>query len=133
MRSLSKIYHCLLGIIVLAAFQGMGELIVTLTSSKVPSAVIGLLLLFCILQFIKKIPAFLENTVNILLPLLPLFILPSCVAIIDFQELLVKEFFPLLISIIVGLILTLAVTPRVFQFFLSHTSNLKSTSGEDNG
>ena len=68
------------GILVLLIFQGIGEYVVYLGSIPIPSSVVGMLLFFLALLATNiKIPLWVEESSDLLIRFLYLFLIPSCV------------------------------------------------------
>lgn len=109
-----------LGLVVLIGFQYLGDLFKNLFALSIPGVILGMLLFFTGLLIIGKVPQFLSSCTDTLLPLLPLFILPSFLGIMAHQDLLSRDALALLIAITVGLILTQLLIPWLFLFLLKH-------------
>ena len=93
----------------------MGELVVYLTGTKLPSSIIGMILLTCLLKFkviklekIQKISDFLVSNIGF-------FFVPPGIALMLYLDLIQEEFWPILVSAFVSTILVLAVTGWVYQ------------------
>lgn len=68
--------------------------------------------------YFKKIPLFIKKTSALFLPLLPLFILPSCLGILAHLDLLRDEALKITLALLIGMILTQILTPYVFLWSL---------------
>lgn len=93
----------------------MGELIVYLTGTKLPSSIIGMIALTCMLKFkiikiekIQKISDFLVSNIGF-------FFVPPGIALMLYLDIIQEEFWPILVSAFVSTILVLAVTGWVYQ------------------
>lgn len=93
----------------------IGELVVYLTGTKLPSSIIGMILLTCLLKFkviklekIQKISDFLVSNIGF-------FFVPPGIALMLYLDLIQEEFWPILVSAFVSTILVLAVTGWVYQ------------------
>jgi len=93
----------------------LGELIVYLTGVKLPSSIIGMLLLtlFLKLGWIKL--KWVNGISDFLVSNLPLFFVPPGVAMMLYFDLIKAEFWPILVSALVSTIIVLAVTGWVHQ------------------
>lgn len=94
----------------------LGELIVNLTGIKLPSSIIGMLLLTLFLKLgwvklkcVKGISDFLVKNMGF-------FFVPPGVAIMLYADLIKASFWPILIASLISTILVLAVTGWVHQF-----------------
>lgn len=93
----------------------LGELIVYLTGIKLPSSIIGMILLTCLLKFniiklekIQKISDFLVSNIGF-------FFVPPGIALMLYLDIIQAEFWPILVSAFVSTIIVLAVTGWVYQ------------------
>lgn len=62
----------------------------------------------------KRTQKIISNTSDFFLPLLPLFILPSCIGIIEHFTLVKTDALKIIIALFIGMILTQTVTPILF-------------------
>lgn len=96
----------------------VGILITTILHIPLPGAIVALFLLFSLLQFkvlkLEKI----ENAANFLLLNMTLFFMPPTIRIIDSYNLLEKDFFKILIIIVVSTFLTMGITGKVVQMMI---------------
>lgn len=93
----------------------LGELVVYLTGTKLPSSIIGMIVLTCLLKFriirlekIQKISDFLVSNIGF-------FFVPPGIALVLYLDIIKDEFWPILVSAFVSTILVLAVTGWVYQ------------------
>ena len=93
----------------------LGELIVYMTGVKLPSSIIGMLLLtlFLKLGWIKL--KWVKGISDFLVSNLPLFFVPPGVAMMLYFDLIKAEFWPILVSALLSTIIVLAVTGWVHQ------------------
>lgn len=93
----------------------LGETIVYFTGIKIPSSIIGMLLLTASLQFkIVKIK-WVKNISDFLLDNMVFFFIPPGVAIMCYFDLISKELFPILVSILGSTVLVLLSTSFAHQ------------------
>ncbi len=93
----------------------LGELVVYLTGTDLPSSIIGMLVLTCLLKFkivklekIQKISDFLVSNIGF-------FFVPPGIALMLYLDMIKEEFWPILVSAFVSTVLVLAVTGWVYQ------------------
>jgi holin-like protein len=99
------------------ACQLVGEIITTLAKLPIPGPVIGMVILFFVLAFCpKKMPRELEVVGGFLLRFLALLFVPAGVGIITNLDMLSKFWAPITGVIIIGTVVTIAVTGIVMQF-----------------
>lgn len=104
-RQCSIIFGCL----------ALGELIVYLTDIKLPSSIIGMLLLTISLKIgIVKLE-WIKGMSNFLVDNLGFFFVPPGVALMLYLDLIKAEFFPILTSTVVSTIIVFIVTGWVHQ------------------
>jgi holin-like protein len=96
--------------------QLVGEIITKVARLPIPGPVIGMVLLFCGLVLHRKIPSELDEAGGLLLRYLPLLFVPAGVGVITYLDLLVKSWAPIAAAILIGTVLTIAVTGIVMQF-----------------
>ena len=111
-------------------FQLVGEFIQKFLEISIPGPVIGLLLLLLILLFSKKsyykIPVNLQinliNSAESLLNYLPLLFIPVVVGVVMHLSLLEDNLVPVMLVLIIGTLLTLAVTAFVMDRLLKEVN-----------
>lgn len=103
---------------VLLLCQLVGEVAVQATGIPVPGPVIGMLLLFIALRWRESLPDTLRTTAETLLSHLSLLFIPAGVGIIQHGALLVSEWPALLAAIIVGTLITVAVTALAMHLMM---------------
>lgn len=99
-------------------FQLIGETITRTLGLPIPGPVIGMLLLFITLLFKDKLVTKIEPTSQFILQNLTLLYIPAAVGIITHFTLLRKEGIPLLITLCLSLMVTVAATAVVMNFFI---------------
>ena len=112
-------------------FQLVGEFIQKFLEISIPGPVVGLFLLLTILLFIKKshykIPVNFEinliNSSENLLIYLPLLFIPVGVGVVMHLSLLEENVVPVMLVIIIGTLLTLALTAFVMDKLLKEDKN----------
>ena len=101
----------------LLACQLAGEVIVRLTHIPVPGPVIGMGLLFFGLVVRGRAPAALEETAGKLLSHLSLLFVPAGVGLMLHIDLILSQWLPITVALLVSTLLTIAVTGAAMQFF----------------
>ena len=118
-------------IFIILFFQLIGEFIQKFLELSIPGPVVGLFLLLTILLFIKKshykIPFNFEinliNSSENLLNYLPLLFIPVGVGVVLHLSLLEENVVPVMLVIIIGTLLTLALTAFVMDKLLKEDKN----------
>jgi len=93
----------------------LGELIVYLTGIKLPSSIIGMLLLTLFLQLGWIKLHWIQGMSDFLVANLGFFFIPPGVALMLYFDLIAAEFLPIAVSVLVSTILVLVVTGWVHQ------------------
>ena len=118
-------------IFIILFFQLIGEFIQKFLDLSIPGPVVGLFLLLTILLFSKKshykIPVNFEinliNSSENLLIYLPLLFIPVGVGVVMHLSLLEENVVPVMLVIIIGTLLTLALTAFVMDKLLKEDKN----------
>jgi holin-like protein len=95
---------------ILLTFQLIGEIIVKLLAIPFPGPVLGMLLLFLTLEIRGTLSRELKETSQTLLSHLSLLFVPAAVGVIVHAPLIQAEWLPILASLTIGTIVTMAVT-----------------------
>jgi len=103
------------GIITLLSFQFLGECIAKLFSLLVPGPVIGMVLLLLFLMIKKSSFVSLDNAVSIHLRYLPLLFIPAAMGIITQVDIISKEFWAILVSLVIGTIVALMFSAKLMD------------------
>jgi len=96
--------------------QLIGEIITRVTKLPISGPVIGMVILFCWLVLRRKMPSDLEKVGSFLLRHLPLLFVPAGVGIITHLDFLARSWAPIAAAILIGTVLTIAVTGAVMRF-----------------
>lgn len=100
---------------VLLAFQLVGEVAVQVSGLPAPGPVVGMVLLFLALRWRKALPDALRTTAETLLSHLSLLFIPAGVGVIQYGALLADEWLALVAAMVLGTLITVAVTALVMQ------------------
>jgi holin-like protein len=121
-KSLKKICLAIPGLGIFFALLFIGDFTVNKFELAIPGVIFGMLFCLGFLGFYQQtfnaIPRFIERTSELFLPILPLFILPSCLGILNHLELLKEDAMKIVIALFIGIVLTQIVTPFIFIFSL---------------
>jgi len=101
---------------VLFGCLALGELVVFLTGVKLPSSIIGMLLLalFLKLDWVKL--KWVQGLSDFLVANLGFFFVPSGVALMLYFDIIEAQFWPIVIASVVSTLLVLVVTGWIHQF-----------------
>lgn len=103
----------LTGITLLLAYQLAGEVSVRLLQLPVPGPVAGMALLFCTLLLRGNLEKTLDTAASALLSHLSLLFVPAGVGVVVHFGLLSQEWLPLLVTLVLSTVMTLAATALV--------------------
>lgn len=104
---------------IIALFSFLGELLHTLIPFPIPAVIYGLVLLFLALLFGILKPDQIRETSDFLVSLLPLLFVAPLVGIVGSLPLIVDNLVPILVVLVVGTVVTFAVSGSVAQFVLA--------------
>lgn len=93
----------------------MGELLVYLTGIKLPSSIIGMLLLTLFLQLGWVKLQWVQGLSDFLVANLGFFFVPSGVALMLYFDVIKAQFLPIIVATVVSTVLVLVVTGWVHQ------------------
>jgi holin-like protein len=111
------------GLTILLLCQLVGEILSKALQLPIPGPVIGMVLLFVGLVFLKKIPSSLTFSSDALLKNLALLFVPAGVGVMLHFQQLKEEWFIIFISIGVSTVITIAITGLVMQFLMLRVKN----------
>ncbi len=119
----------LAAITVLLVYQLIGETLVLALKLPVPGPVIGMLLLFLTLLVRGSAPESVRETAQGILQHLSLLFVPAGVGVMIHFARVLDEWLPILVSLVISTILTIAVTAVTLRFLLR--VNGGKVSGEE--
>lgn len=96
-------------------FLALGELIVWLTGTSIPSSIIGMLLLAAALQLKVVKPAQIEQFADFLTHNIGFFFVPAGVGVMNCMGLISGELLPIVVATIGSTIIIIAVTGQTYQ------------------
>ncbi|CAA6816139.1 MAG: Antiholin-like protein LrgA [uncultured Campylobacterales bacterium] len=111
------------GIITLLIFQFLGGCIATLFSLLVPGPVIGMVLLLIFLMIRGSSFKSLDDVVSLHLRYLPLLFIPAAMGVITQVDIISKEFWAILISLVFGTIISLALSSKLMDYLITKKEN----------
>ncbi len=111
--------------------QLVGEIVTKVTKMPVPGPVIGMVLLFCLLLLgADRLPRDLDSAGGFLLRYLALLFVPAGVGVITNLDLLIRSWAPIAGVIVIGTLLTIAVTGVAMQFLNRRFRGAQKESGQ---
>lgn len=93
----------------------MGELVVYLTGVRLPSSIIGMLLLTTLLKLGWIKLEWIQGTSDFLVSNIGFFFVPPGVALMLYFDIIAAEFWPILVATVVSTVIVLVVTGWVHQ------------------
>ena len=109
--------HVLRQCVIIFLCLAFGELVVGLTGTKFPAALIGMLLLTCLLKAGWVRLEWVKDVSDFLLAHLGLFFVPPGIALMLYFDLIAAELLPIVIATILSTLAVLAVTGWTYQLF----------------
>lgn len=110
----------LAAITLLLIYQLLGEVVVQWFGLPVPGPVLGMVFLFATLVVRGGAPQYLKDTSSTLLQHLSLLFVPAGAGVMVHFARLEGEWLPIVASLLVSTLLTIAVTALVLRIFLRH-------------
>lgn len=118
----------LTGLTWLLVFQCVGEILVRWTGLPVPGPVVGMVLLFATLVIRNGAAESLQSSASGLLSHLSLLFVPAGVGVMLHFRRVADEWLPIAAALIVGTVVTLAVTALVMHWLLARQERLDATA-----
>ena len=114
-KALNVIWQYLRAFVLIYACLYAGIFLASLLPITIPGSIIGMGLLFAALQagWVKK--AWLEQLVNVLMTNLSLFLVPACVAVISYLDLIRKDWLSITVATLASTFLVLFVTGKAHE------------------
>lgn len=101
---------------IIFGFLGLGEAVVFFTGVKFPGSIFGMFFLFAALQAGWVKAAWLRSLVDILMGNLALFLVPPCVAVMSYLDLVARDFWSITISTIASTFIVMLVTGKTHEW-----------------
>ena len=100
-------------LLIILGCLSVGETAVYLSGIKLPGSIIGMGVLFLMLQAGWVKPSWLQELTDALMSNLTLFLVPPCVAVISYLDLITDDWFPILTATAASTLCVLIVTGKV--------------------
>lgn len=109
----------------------VGELIVWLTGTSIPSSIIGMLLLTALLQLKAIKLEWVKSMSDFLISNLGFFFVPPGVALMLYFDVIKAEFLPIAVATVVSTILVLATTGLTHQYLRKYDKKTETHGTTD--
>jgi holin-like protein len=120
---MKSLFQFLIGLFLLCFLFFMAQYLLLQVQINVPPALLGIVVLFCGLLWIKGVPKVISNAANPLLAHMSLFFIPAIVAIVNFIDLIAAFPLALFFSIVVSTLVSLAITAWISQKLMHRLDN----------
>lgn len=111
-----KMMHIIRALSIVFGFLALGEIVVYVTKIPFPASVLGLFGLFFALQLGWVKVAWLRQLTDTLMGNLSLFLVPPCVAIMNYLDVVQRDFLPIVISSVLSTCVVLYVTGKTYEW-----------------
>lgn len=109
----------LTGLLIILGCLFVGEAVITVTKLPLPPSIIGLLLLFTLLKVgLVKVER-VQSIAKTLLDYLAFLILPACVSLMQYFDIIKADLWAILSATIIGTLIVLFVTGHSYQWTLT--------------
>lgn len=105
-RALSVIFGCL----------AVGEAVIYFTGLKLPGSIIGMALLFIALHLKWVNVAWLQGLVDTMMANLSLFLVPPCVAVMSYLDLVSRDFWSIMVATVGSTLAVMLVTGKTHEW-----------------
>lgn len=106
---------------IIFACLAAAELLIYFTGIKLPPSILGLLILFTLLQMGKVKAEWFKPITDFLMGNLMLFIIPPCVALVEHLDLLAKDVWVIIIATASSSILVMFATAKTHEWLRKRT------------
>ena len=114
-RGINSLVMAIIQLAVIFAFLAIGELIVWVTGTGVPSSIIGMLLLtLCLSLRIIKLK-YVDGAADFLVKNLGFFFVPAGVALMGYFDLIADQWLPIVVAAAASTVIVLALTGHIHQ------------------
>lgn len=103
-------------LLIILGCLAVGEIVVLLLDIKLPGSIIGMGVLFAALQSGKVKLEWIKPLADALMANLTLFLVPPCVAIISYLDVLAADWFSILAATVLSTVCVLIVTGKVHEW-----------------
>jgi holin-like protein len=101
------------GLVIILAFQGLGEIVTHFVLPLVPGPVIGLVLLLMFLVLRRQVPAGLDLVSTAFMRYLGVLFVPAAVGVVTYWPHLQRQALPIAVSLVVSVVATIAVSATI--------------------
>ena len=115
---------------VLLVCQLAGEVVARAVGLPLPGPVIGMAILFVILVVRGRVPESLQQTTRSILDHLALLFVPAGVGVMLYLPLIADQWLPIVAAIVVGTLVTIAITAWIMSAILRLSSADRNQSGD---
>ncbi|KPN71456.1 MULTISPECIES: CidA/LrgA family protein [Neisseria] len=105
----------ILSLSIIFGFLAVGEAVVYLTGLKFPGSIVGMGLLFAALQLKWVKPSQLQKMVDTMMANLALFLVPPCVAVMSYLDLVARDFVPIVTATVISTFAVMFVTGKTHE------------------
>lgn len=119
----------LLGFLIVFGCLFVGEIVIHITKLPLPPSIIGLLLLFLLLSLKKVELSKVQSVAKTMLDYLAFMVVPICISIMQYLDIIKADAIPLLIGTIVSTLIVLFTTAKTHSI-VRHFLKKKETKGE---
>lgn len=119
----------LLGFLIVFGCLFVGEIVIHITKLPLPPSIIGLLLLFLLLSLKKVELSKVQSVAKTMLDYLAFMVVPICISIMQYLDIIKTDAIPLLIGTIVSTLIVLFTTAKTHSI-VRHFLKKKETKGE---
>lgn len=121
----------LLGFLIVFGCLFVGEVVIFLTDLPLPPSIIGLLVLFGLLQSgIVKL-TMVQELAKTMLDYLAFMVVPACIAIMQYLDVIGKAWASILLATSLSTLLVIVVTGYTHRLVRSHLKNKAGGAGDD--
>lgn len=103
------------GLSVIFGFLAIGEIVVYLTGLRLPGSIIGMACLFVALQLKWVKAEWLTALVDTMMANLSLFLVPPCVAVMSYLDLVAKDFWSIAVATVISTFAVMFATGKTHE------------------
>lgn len=108
--------HTIRALSIIFGFLALGEAVVYFTQLKFPGSIFGMFFLFGALQAGWVKASWLMQLVDVLMGNLALFLVPPCVAVMSYLDLIAKDFWSIALATLVSTAAVMLVTGKTHEW-----------------
>ena len=107
--------HLIRALSIIFGFLALGEAVIHFTGMKLPGSIIGMALLFVSLHMKWVKAAWLQGLVDVMMANLSLFLVPPCVAVMGYFDLLAEDFWAIAASTLLSTLAVMFATGKTHE------------------